>query len=490
MKNMKTMQKQRSNTLVKPMLFLAVLMIVIFGVSGYAQMIITSGTTVYVQSTGSLYSSDSVIIQSGGKLRVKGTMILQRNLRNANASLDSLGTGTFLFSGGAAQAIRGQNIFNNLTLNNGTGLTIAGNTRVYGLVTFTNGQINLGTSNLRLGPLAGFSGVPLSTKMVVATGAGQLQKEFTAPGNFTFPVGDATVTSEYSPATLIFNSGTFSAGAYVGINLVDAQYPGTATSYLTRYWRLSQSGITNFSCNATFQYLLSDVVGTEANIFTTKVDLVPWVTYNAANTAAHTIDAHGLATFGTFTGNLGNAAVPPAVRSLQDKVIGPGITACADATQTLIIAGNGTSYWVQNGGSVTHIAATNILYYPGTRVDAGGYMHGYISTVFCANQANPVAGSPQSPGEVMTSLSKNPDDSRMILYPNPTYDEVTIELAGKLGSGKSSIELFSMNGTLVYAGEMINGTKHVFSVENLRPGVYFIHVINGTYRSVVKLIKL
>jgi hypothetical protein len=451
-------------------------------------MIITSGTTVYVQSTGSLYSSDSVIIQSGGKLRVKGTMILQRNLRNANASLDSLGTGTFLFSGGAAQAIRGQNIFNNLTLNNGTGLTIAGNTRVYGLVTFTNGQINLGTSNLRLGPLAGFSGVPLSTKMVVATGAGQLQKEFTAPGNFTFPVGDATVTSEYSPATLIFNSGTFSAGAYVGINLVDAQYPGTATSYLTRYWRLSQSGITNFSCNATFQYLLSDVVGTEANIFTTKVDLVPWVTYNAANTAAHTIDAHGLATFGTFTGNLGNAAVPPAVRSLQDKVIGPGITACADATQTLIIAGNGTSYWVQNGGSVTHIAATNILYYPGTRVDAGGYMHGYISTVYCGPYIHPappakIAGLGDEEGIVVK------EGSIFKIYPNPTPGKFTLELKGAIDPSTVKVEIMGILGDRILSNGSVNGMKQEFSLADRPTGVYMVHVSSGTNSETQKIIK-
>ncbi|MCX6265967.1 MAG: hypothetical protein NTW16_01220 [Bacteroidetes bacterium] len=96
---------------------------------------------------------------------------------------------------------------------------------------------------------------------------GQLGKVFTAAGSFLFPFGDATGTSEYSPVTLAFSSGTFAPGSFAGVSLTDAQYPGTATSYLSRYWNVTQTGIATFYCNTTFQYPVADVVGGESDIF-------------------------------------------------------------------------------------------------------------------------------------------------------------------------------------------------------------------------------
>ncbi len=484
---MKTKLKKYSIRQVKAEMLIMMLLLFL-GISGYAQLTVTNGTKLHVVAASYLNSSENVVINPGGTLTVQGTLILNKNLVNQNATANSVGAGTIQFSGTVAQSISGQNIIQNLTVNNALGLTVAENTRVNGILGLTSGQIFLGAANLRLGPVATFSGVPSSTKMIVATGSGELQKEFASTGTFTFPVGDATVTSEYSPVTLAFNSGTFSAGSYVGLSLVDAQFPGTTTSYLTRYWKISQTGITGFSCNSTFQYLLSDVVGTEANIFTTKVDVLPWVTYNAANTAAHTIDAHGLSTFGTFTGNIGNAAVPPAVRSLQDKVIGAGVVACADATQTLIVAGNGTSYWVQNGGSVTHIAATNILYYPGTKVDAGGYLHGYISTTYCGPYIHPappskIAGIGDEEGTVVK------DGSIFKIYPNPTPGKFTLELKGAIDPSTVKVEILGILGDRIVSNGTVNGMKQEFSLADRPTGVYMVHVSSGTASETQKIIK-
>ncbi|MCX6268380.1 MAG: PKD domain-containing protein [Bacteroidetes bacterium] len=65
---------------------------------------------------------------------------------------------------------------------------------------------------------------------------------------------------------------------------------------------------------------------------------------------------------------------------------------CFSAIQTITVAGDGTLFAVQNGGSATLIAGHNILILPGVSVDSGGYLHGYITSdnVYCGGISPPV----------------------------------------------------------------------------------------------------
>ena len=141
--------------------------------------------------------------------------MLKKNLENQNSDTNSLGTGSIVFSGSLNQSIFGQNVIQNMEVNNPSGLTIEGNTRVNGILSLTSGVIGLGSQHFILGSAATITGVPSAANMVDATGTGQLQKEFPAgfTGSFTFPVGDQTGTPEYSPATLNFTGGTFPSGS-------------------------------------------------------------------------------------------------------------------------------------------------------------------------------------------------------------------------------------------------------------------------------------
>jgi hypothetical protein len=456
--------------------------------SGFSQVTVISGTTVKINPASTLNTSENFVLNAGGTLDVQGTLILKKNLVNGNAAANSIGSGAIVFSGTVNQTISGQNIIQDMAVNNAAGLTVAGNTRVNGVFTLTSGLVTLGANNLLLGPLASVAGTPSASNMVVATGAGELRKEYASAASFTYPVGDATGTAEYSPVTLAFNSGTFGANNYAGVNLVDAQYAGTATSYLTRYWNVTQSAISGFSCNSTFQYVdAGDVVGTEADIFCTKVP-APFTAYNAANTATNQITAHGLASFGTFTGNLGDATVPPAIRSLQDKTIAAGMVKCADATQTMLIAGNGTTYLVQNGGSVEHIAGSNIIYYPGTKVELGGYMRGHISTIFCNPYIHPVVEAPAITGIENPGIIGNPD-SFFKIYPNPTPGKFTLELKGEATSAQVHVEIFGVLGDRIFSKDMMMERKQEFSLAEKPTGVYVVHVTSGLNSETEKIIK-
>ncbi|MEI7896924.1 MAG: hypothetical protein WCJ26_07795 [bacterium] len=270
---------------------------------------VSTGTTLVIASGTTVNTDNSMSVLSGGTLDVQGTLVLKKNLTN-NSAIASLGPGLIEFSGTVPQTISGVNVIQDLRINNAKGVTIAGtgDTRVNGILKLKNGLLKLGSNNLVLGPSASDSiSLTPNLSMVVPTGVGEFRKEFASAGTFKYNVGDSTGTgvAEYSPVTLAFTSGTFGANNYAGVKLVNAKYPNDSitTPYLSRYWALSQSGITAFNCNATFNYVAADVTGTEASLYCNKVDPSPWVAYGAANTSSHYLTANNLSSFSTFTGS-------------------------------------------------------------------------------------------------------------------------------------------------------------------------------------------
>jgi hypothetical protein len=232
------------------------------------------GTTIMINPGTIVFEYGNAAVLTGGDIDNYGTLIIKGNLVNGNTTTTDLGPGTIEFSGTAPQTITGLNIFGNLKLSNSSGLTILDDQRVNGALTLTSGLINLGTSgekNLLLGPTASVAGTPSATAMVVVTGSGELRKEFAGLTSFTFPVGDADVTADYSPVTADFTQGTFGTDNYLGINLKNMRDPALATAnYLNRYWTLNSSGITNINCNLTFNFVDTDVIGTKDDLYCLK----------------------------------------------------------------------------------------------------------------------------------------------------------------------------------------------------------------------------
>lgn len=270
-----------------------------------AENTITSGTTLRVSAGTTLVNVGALTIKSGGILTNLGTVNVSGNLDNQNSTSSVLGSGTIQLTGTSLQNVNGQNTFGNLTVNNAAGIALNGNTTVNGTMTFTNGRVTIGSDNLLFGSSSAVAGTPSATAMVVATGKGEVRKSFAAAGSFTFPVGDNTGTVEYSPVTLAFTGGSYGSGNYAGVNLVNAQYPGSPStgSYLNRYWAITQSGISGYSCNATLQYLPADVTGTESSIYCVRLTPTSVTYHNIANTTLHQLTANGLTTLGTFTGS-------------------------------------------------------------------------------------------------------------------------------------------------------------------------------------------
>ena len=161
-------------------------------------------------------------------------------------------------------------------------------------------------------------------------------------------------------------------------------------------------------------------------------------------------------------------------------------TACFNAYQTIAVAGSGKSFVVPDGGSAEMIAGRNILYFPGTLVDAGGYMIGSIAPSGPWCYRLPFMAVATGTGEALTVAN----NQFFRVYPNPTTGNFTLVQKGDKLLQDVKIEVFSIRGEKVMA-ETITGEKvHEFRFSDMAPGLYFVKVVADGYVAMIKLIKI
>jgi hypothetical protein len=255
-------------------------------------------------------------------------------------------------------------------------------------------------------------------------------------------------------------------------NPVNAGSPVTFTAAVVNggsapvyQWKVN--GINAGSNLNTFTYV--PVNGDEVNCVVTSNAYCLSVNPATSNTEVMTVV--GVAETITVTGNLAD-----------------GQTSCYNATQTITVAGGGSTFTVQPGASATMIAGHNIIYLPGSMVRAGGYMLGRIATndQYCGQQA------PSIPS-VLTGGGAEPAMEMQIpsftIYPNPTSGNFTLEQKSETIFEKVRVEIYSMRGERVLAGEISGERKHEFRLPDLPQGLYFVKVVADGYAGTFKLVR-
>lgn len=159
-------------------------------------------------------------------------------------------------------------------------------------------------------------------------------------------------------------------------------------------------------------------------------------------------------------------------------------TECFDALNTITVAGLPEVFEVSGAGDVTFIAGAKILFLPGTKVTAPGYMHGYIapSGPFCS--ATKLTEVTPKTGETPFATER----TWFTLYPNPTNGDFTLVQKGEQAYNEVRIEVFSMSGERVLTESMV-GAKHEFRFSNMPTGLYFVKVVAEGYVETIKLVK-
>jgi len=177
---------------------------------------------------------------------------------------------------------------------------------------------------------------------------------------------------------------------------------------------------------------------------------------------------------------------PPQNLVLQDITIPNGASNCYDALQTITVAGGGTTFIVQNGGSAIMIAGLKINYLPGTRVFAGGSLHGYITTngQYCNALLAPQV---LSLDEIIPVVPV--DGSMFRIFPNPTTGRFTLELKDDHSTGNAFVTVYSPYGERIFGAELTAGLYQDFSLSEKPTGLYFVRVVKGEKAFTKKLLK-
>lgn len=131
------------------------------------------------------------------------------------------------------------------------------------------------------------------------------------------------------------------------------------------------------------------------------------------------------------------------------------------------------------------IAGQNIVYFPTTTVQTGGYMHGYIAP------SSPWCVTPSMPAVTLAEHEKTGSiqQASFKIYPNPTTGNFILELTGDLTAQNVTVDIYGMRGEKVASASLTGELRHEFSLSDSPVGLYFIRVISGDKSESLKIIK-
>ena len=318
-----------------------------------------SGTIEYAAPSGSFciegLTYHNLIISGGGTKTLCGNVIVEGNIEiTNNPTLDTdvannysitvrgnwssavdagfnTNTSTITFDHGSnAQSITktsGTETFYNLVINKtANDVTIAtGSVAIANQLNLTNGDIVLGSNNLLIQTTSNTAITGGSTNSYIqADGTGTVCWDIALTTLYDFPVGDV---DDFSPVEFHLNSGTV-ASPQICVRVTDAIHPNLTPigDYITRYWTVTQSGITNPDFNINATYTDGDIVGSESGLQPVKYN--PFVIADAADfsidIANNIMSWNNIPSFSDFTAG-GEVSLPVELLFFTGEMVEDGI---------------------------------------------------------------------------------------------------------------------------------------------------------------------
>lgn len=240
------------------------------GVTGnltnFANLVNSSTSTVSVAANSNLYINSDLTLSSGTFNNGNSNVTVIGDVDNS--ATHSSGTGALIFAGTQKQTIsgNGNGNFGNVTINNSSGVDMVDNSQINGTLTFTNGLLYIDDYKLTFGSAATITGAS-STRMIITNGVlsdGGVAKIYqSGSSTFTYEIG---VSGKYTPVTYNFSANS-NPNLSVTVKPINTSHPGlsdAAGNELRYYWNVQPSTTTGFTVSHTYQYLLSDLSGTES----------------------------------------------------------------------------------------------------------------------------------------------------------------------------------------------------------------------------------
>jgi hypothetical protein len=180
----------------------------------------------------------------------------------------------------------------------------------------------------------------------------------------------------------------------------------------------------------------------------------------------------------------------PATQAVQNVIVSSGQNPCYNATQTITVAGTGTTFTLQNGGTVTMIAGQNIRFLPGASVLSGGHLHAYIrpSGPWCNTAKSGEAIYAEGEIEASPDTPSYPNDL-FTVYPNPTTDKIHVVMKVTQPCESFTGMVFNVFGKTVKTINITKTAKAEIYMGELPSGLYFLRLSCGIHTRTVKIIK-
>jgi len=187
------------------------------------------------------------------------------------------------------------------------------------------------------------------------------------------------------------------------------------------------------------------------------------------------------------------ADTPPTNTTVQNVTLSNGESECYNATNTITVAGEGTTVVIRSGGEATFIAGGKILFKPGFSSLSGSYTTAQITTTnnYCNAQQNMAAAqnnnSPETANETVTFDELINDNTKLNIYPNPTSGNFTVSFSDKAASAE--IALYSLQGNMLYKVSCKETLKQEIDISHFETGMYIIIIKTGKKVITGKVIK-
>lgn len=225
--------------------------------AGSAQTIPVPNGASFAAYYNLIFSGTGTVVSS--ELNVRGNLTF-------NSAVDLTGK-TFRLIGDEDQEIGGSAsiILNNLDVNKPkNNLLLNKDVTIGGTLNLAKGVVVIGSNDLTLsgGDVTGTFG---TSAMISADGTGTVRRPFSAVGKYFFPIGELTSSPAYSPVEVNITSGSFAPGAQLAVSLTDDIHPDNYSreNYISRYWKILPSGMSNAIATVTAKYIAGEVLVAE-----------------------------------------------------------------------------------------------------------------------------------------------------------------------------------------------------------------------------------
>lgn len=451
----------------------------ILGAGSLSMSSMTASLTVLrnLTNNGTLTLSSSV----GGDLYLGGAFINNNSFVHNNREVVFEGNGNNSVSGTLNNSGGVSNCFSYLRLNK-TGGSVSLSTSIYvsTRLQLDSGTINLNVYDLTLGTSGTVTGSLSNNIFVNTNSTGQFIKNFSSTGSFVFPIG---TTGNYTPVTLNFTSGTF-LNANAGARSSPNKHSNNSSSsdYLVRYWTLTQSGISSFTCDISCVYVDADIIGTESNIYCGKYSGGNWTLGSATNAASNTLTYSGATSFSDITGS--------ELSALPVKLV--LFTAQKQSDQEIKILWQ-TASELNNSHFELEKMSPSGNFELLSRIEGAGNSSELVH--YSAIDPNPLSinyyrlkqidfdGKSQYFGPVAVQLGSS---SLWSVYPNPAKDVIHLNIPKT--EKVCTVRITNLLGELVDVNTL-NSDLNSFRVDHLLPGFYFIHIDSQYENKVIRWLK-